>query len=81
VVWFGETLDSDILTAVEEELEKCDLCLVVSDHTCMHNTAEIMYRTTYPQSIYGHQDCDRSYSVSCNIILPSLIRHFKEIQN
>lgn len=30
VVWFGETLDSDILTSVEQELEKCDLCLVVS---------------------------------------------------
>uniref|UniRef100_A0A671MWR4 Sirtuin 5 n=1 Tax=Sinocyclocheilus anshuiensis TaxID=1608454 RepID=A0A671MWR4_9TELE len=28
VVWFGETLDSDILTAVEQELEICDLCLV-----------------------------------------------------
>lgn len=30
VVWFGETLDSDILTEVEKELEICDLCLVVS---------------------------------------------------
>lgn len=38
VVWFGETLDSDILTAVEQELEKCDLCLVVSDSKLMHNT-------------------------------------------
>lgn len=31
VVWFGETLDPDILTEVEKELEICDLCLVVSD--------------------------------------------------
>lgn len=30
VVWFGETLDPNILTAVEKELEICDLCLVVS---------------------------------------------------
>lgn len=30
VVWFGETLDPDILTEVEKELEICDLCLVVS---------------------------------------------------
>lgn len=31
VVWFGETLDPDILTEVEKELDICDLCLVVSD--------------------------------------------------
>ncbi len=30
VIWFGETLDSQILTKVEKELEMCDLCLVVS---------------------------------------------------
>lgn len=30
VVFFGETLDSHILTKVEKELEVCDLCLVVS---------------------------------------------------
>lgn len=31
VVWFGETLDPDILTEVEKELDLCDLCLVVSE--------------------------------------------------
>lgn len=30
VIWFGETLDSHILTKVEKELDTCDLCLVVS---------------------------------------------------
>ncbi|KAJ7401794.1 NAD-dependent protein deacylase sirtuin-5, mitochondrial [Pitangus sulphuratus] len=30
VVWFGEALDPDVLTAVEKELDICDLCLVVS---------------------------------------------------
>lgn len=29
-MFFGETLDSHILTKVEKELEICDLCLVVS---------------------------------------------------
>lgn len=29
VVWFGETLDPDVLTEVEKELDLCDLCLVV----------------------------------------------------
>lgn len=31
VVFFGETLDSHLLTKVEKELEICDLCLVVSN--------------------------------------------------
>lgn len=34
VVWFGETLDPDILTQVEKELEICDLCLVVRTTDC-----------------------------------------------
>lgn len=29
MVFFGETLDSHILTKVEKEMEVCDLCLVV----------------------------------------------------
>lgn len=28
-MWFGETLDPDVLTEVEKELDMCDLCLVV----------------------------------------------------
>lgn len=30
MVFFGETMDSHILTKVEKEMEICDLCLVVS---------------------------------------------------
>ena len=30
VVWFGEGLDPKVLEKAAEELEKCDLCLVVS---------------------------------------------------
>ena len=30
VVWFGESLDSEVLYQTEQELSKCDLCLVVS---------------------------------------------------
>ncbi|CAG2200598.1 SIR2L5 [Mytilus edulis] len=29
VVWFGEALDPSILAKAEEELEKCDLCLLI----------------------------------------------------
>ena len=32
MVWFGENLDRDILNQVAEELQKCDLCLVVSSN-------------------------------------------------
>ncbi|XP_056133171.1 NAD-dependent protein deacylase sirtuin-5, mitochondrial [Lampris incognitus] len=39
VVWFGETLDSDILTRVEEELDNCDLCLVVGTSSIVYPAA------------------------------------------
>ncbi|XP_073188022.1 NAD-dependent protein deacylase sirtuin-5, mitochondrial isoform X1 [Lepidochelys kempii] len=39
VVWFGETLNSDILTEVENELEICDLCLVVGTSSVVYPAA------------------------------------------
>ncbi|XP_030628346.1 NAD-dependent protein deacylase sirtuin-5, mitochondrial isoform X2 [Chanos chanos] len=39
VVWFGETLDSDVLTAAERELDKCDLCLVVGTSSVVYPAA------------------------------------------
>lgn len=39
VVWFGEALDADILSSVEEELEKCDLCLVVGTSSIVYPAA------------------------------------------
>ena len=30
VVWFGEGLDPEVLKKTEEEMDLCDLCLVVS---------------------------------------------------
>lgn len=38
VVFFGETLDSHILTKVEKEMEVCDLCLVVSSPPVLART-------------------------------------------
>ena len=29
VIWFGESLDSDVLRRTDEELRKCDLCVLV----------------------------------------------------
>ncbi|XP_062308501.1 NAD-dependent protein deacylase sirtuin-5, mitochondrial-like [Osmerus eperlanus] len=53
VVWFGETLDSDILTQVEEELERCELCLVVG-------TSSIVY----PAAMFAPQVAHRGVPVA-----------------
>nr|XP_046248702.1 NAD-dependent protein deacylase sirtuin-5, mitochondrial-like [Scatophagus argus]XP_046248703.1 NAD-dependent protein deacylase sirtuin-5, mitochondrial-like [Scatophagus argus] len=39
VVWFGETLDSDILSSVEKVLDSCDLCLVVGTSSVVYPAA------------------------------------------
>lgn len=39
VVWFGETLDADILTRVEKEVDSCDLCLVVGTSSIVYPAA------------------------------------------
>ncbi|KAA8589367.1 hypothetical protein FQN60_012732 [Etheostoma spectabile] len=39
VVWFGESLDSDILTQAEKVLDSCDLCLVVGTSSIVYPAA------------------------------------------
>ncbi|XP_028260515.1 NAD-dependent protein deacylase sirtuin-5A, mitochondrial-like isoform X2 [Parambassis ranga] len=39
VVWFGETLDADILTNAEKVLDSCDLCLVVGTSSVVYPAA------------------------------------------
>lgn len=39
VVWFGETLDSNILTSAEKVLDSCDLCLVVGTSSVVYPAA------------------------------------------
>jgi NAD-dependent deacetylase sirtuin 5 len=39
VVWFGEGLDKDVLRSTDEELEKCDLCLVVGTSSIVYPAA------------------------------------------
>ncbi|XP_041647985.1 NAD-dependent protein deacylase sirtuin-5, mitochondrial [Cheilinus undulatus] len=39
VVWFGESLDSDILTRAEQVLDSCDLCLVVGTSSIVYPAA------------------------------------------
>ncbi|XP_039609941.1 NAD-dependent protein deacylase sirtuin-5, mitochondrial [Polypterus senegalus] len=53
VVWFGETLDSDILSQVEKQLDVCDLCLVVG-------TSSIVY----PAALFAPQAAARGVPVA-----------------
>ncbi|XP_037553832.1 NAD-dependent protein deacylase sirtuin-5, mitochondrial [Nematolebias whitei] len=39
IVWFGETLDSDILSRAEQVLDTCDLCLVVGTSSVVYPAA------------------------------------------
>uniref|UniRef100_A0A665WVF2 NAD-dependent protein deacylase sirtuin-5, mitochondrial n=3 Tax=Echeneis naucrates TaxID=173247 RepID=A0A665WVF2_ECHNA len=53
VVWFGETLDSDILIRVEKVLDSCDLCLVVG-------TSSVVY----PAAMFAQQVAARGIPVA-----------------
>ena len=39
VIWFGERLDSDVLEKAEEELDNCDLCLVIGTSSVVYPAA------------------------------------------
>uniref|UniRef100_A0A3Q3X8S9 NAD-dependent protein deacylase sirtuin-5, mitochondrial n=1 Tax=Mola mola TaxID=94237 RepID=A0A3Q3X8S9_MOLML len=53
VVWFGESLDSDIITRAEKVLDNCDLCLVVG-------TSSVVY----PASMFAPQVAARGVPVA-----------------
>ncbi|KAL0966176.1 hypothetical protein UPYG_G00291920 [Umbra pygmaea] len=53
VIWFGETLDSHVLTKVEAVLDTCDLCLVVG-------TSSIVY----PAAMFAPQVASRGVPVA-----------------
>ena len=39
IVWFGETLDDEVLDASFKELDSCDLCLVVGTSSIVYPAA------------------------------------------
>lgn len=39
VVWFGESLDPDVLSAAQHELDQCDLCLVIGTSSVVYPAA------------------------------------------
>lgn len=53
VVWFGETLDSDVLTRAEAVLDACDLCLIVG-------TSSVVY----PAAMFAPQVAQRGVPVA-----------------
>ncbi|XP_076829061.1 NAD-dependent protein deacylase sirtuin-5, mitochondrial [Brachyhypopomus gauderio] len=53
VIWFGETLDSHVLTKVEKELDVCDLCLLVG-------TASVVF----PAALFAPQVAARGVPVA-----------------
>ena len=53
VVWFGENLDIDILNAVHEDINACDLCLIVG-------TSSVVY----PAAMFAPQVARRGVTVA-----------------
>jgi len=53
VVWFGENLDQQVLDSAQEELESCDLCLVVG-------TSSVVY----PAAMFAPQVASRGIPVA-----------------
>jgi len=53
VVWFGEGLDQDVLDAARNELDNCDLCLVVG-------TSSVVY----PAAMFAPQVAERGVPVA-----------------
>ena len=39
VIWFGENLDSDVMSRAHDELEKCDICLVIGTSSVVYPAA------------------------------------------
>lgn len=39
MVWFGENLDMDVLDQAHDEMDKCDLCLVVGTSAVVYPAA------------------------------------------
>ncbi|XP_060722626.1 NAD-dependent protein deacylase sirtuin-5, mitochondrial-like isoform X1 [Tachysurus vachellii] len=71
VVWFGESLDPDILARVDQELDRCDLCLVVG-------TSSIVY----PAAMFAPQVAARGvpvaeFNMECTPATKRFMFHFE----
>ncbi|XP_015907550.1 NAD-dependent protein deacylase sirtuin-5, mitochondrial [Parasteatoda tepidariorum] len=53
VVWFGESLDPDVLNSAQQELDQCDLCLVIG-------TSSVVY----PAAMFAPAVADRGVPVA-----------------
>uniref|UniRef100_A0A8B9T6V0 NAD-dependent protein deacylase sirtuin-5, mitochondrial n=1 Tax=Anas platyrhynchos TaxID=8839 RepID=A0A8B9T6V0_ANAPL len=89
VVWFGETLDPDVLTEVEKELDMCDLCLVVGTSSVVYPAAMFAPQVSargVPVAEFNMEATPATdkfrfhFSGPCGTTLPpALARHHSEI--
>uniref|UniRef100_A0A8B9I6D1 NAD-dependent protein deacylase sirtuin-5, mitochondrial n=1 Tax=Anser brachyrhynchus TaxID=132585 RepID=A0A8B9I6D1_9AVES len=89
VVWFGETLDPDVLTEVEKELDMCDLCLVVGTSSVVYPAAMFAPQVSargVPVAEFNTEPTPATnrfrfhFSGPCGSTLPpALARHHSEI--
>lgn len=74
VVFFGETLDSHLLTMVEKEIETCDLCLVVSypHDACSSCVNTLYFSSTCQGPDLKCTDLERDLKLTLGLLLPLL---------
>ncbi|XP_052066235.1 NAD-dependent protein deacylase sirtuin-5, mitochondrial-like isoform X2 [Mytilus californianus] len=88
VVWFGESLDPSILAKAEEELEKCDLCLLVGTSSVVRPVALFGPRLSIlgiPVAEFNTEETPVTKSLgyhfqgpACTLIPEALARHESE---
>ncbi|XP_028300282.1 NAD-dependent protein deacylase sirtuin-5A, mitochondrial [Gouania willdenowi] len=88
VVWFGESLNSDVLQEAETVLDKCDLCLVIGTSSVVYPAAMFAPQVAargVPVAEFNMEDTPATRSFTfhfhgpCGTILPpALSRHLSE---
>jgi len=82
VVWFGEQLDHEVLRQTYEELEKCDLCLVVGTSSIVYPAAMFapeVARRGVPVAEFNMETTPKTYEFGfhfegpCGTTLPKAI--------
>lgn len=76
IVWFGETLDSDIIESVANIASECDFCIVVGTSMKVSPANTIPFLTGDNCSIYYVDPSDVDF-----FIPPSRMQHFKHIND
>ncbi|CAG5863061.1 unnamed protein product [Menidia menidia] len=90
VVWFGETLDSDILSRAEEALDSCDLCLVAGTSSVVYPAAMFAPQVAtrgVPVAEFNMEDTPATmhfkfhFHGPCGTTLPPALAHHEDEQH